>query len=125
MIGEEEVRGKPDLASLEGEGIGSGVEGDKGESRVEGKGTEPSPGNEVGSERNSGGVRGGSGSSWSSSSSLKWKTGCFAGFRFGREPRETKAPGPLSSVNVALQERVRLCITGLDEESGDEDNGVE
>lgn len=33
----------------------------------------------------------------------------WVGLRLGREPRETKAPGPSSSENVAPDERVRLC----------------
>jgi hypothetical protein len=35
------------------------------------------------------------------------------GFRLGREPRETKAPGPGSSEKDGPHERVRRCVRGL------------
>lgn len=38
------------------------------------------------------------------------------GLRFGRAPREEKAPGPLSSVKVAEHERVLRCIWGRGEQ---------
>ena len=63
-------------------------------------------------------------------SSLKWKTEAFArGFRLGKDPKETKAPGPLSSEKEAEQERDLLWREGLDtegDETGEEDGeGIE
>lgn len=124
-MGEEDVRGKGDLTP-------SGGVGERGESRAddEGKGTEPSPGYIAlgGSEINKPAGLGSPLCSSSAWSSFRWKTAFFArGFRFGRAPRDEKAPGPLSSEKVALQERVRRCIWGLDDEQGEpagEANGI-
>jgi hypothetical protein len=109
MIGEEAFLGIEDLKEFRGS------VGDRGESNAEedGNGTESWAG---GRERKRGGglfwERWGKSSLASSSwpcSSLKWNMAFFwGGLRLGREPRETKAPGPGSSEKEGPHERVRL-----------------
>ena len=111
IIGEEAFLGIGDLNANEESWDSMG---DKGESSDEedGNGTESWAG---GKERKRGGglfcERWGGESSLASSwscSSLKWNMGFFwVGLRLGREPRETKAPGPGSSEKEGPHERVR------------------
>jgi hypothetical protein len=111
MIGEEAFLGIGDLKTFRGS------VGDRGESNdeVDGNGTESWAG---GKERKREGrlfwVESSLASSCWSCSSLKWNMAFFCdGLRLGREPRETKAPGPCSSEKEEPHERVRLWERGL------------
>ena len=106
MIGEEAFLGIGDLITF----LGSAR--DKGESNDddEGNGTESWA---VGKERKGVArffcVEPSLASSCWSCSSLKWNMAFFwEGLRLGKEPRETKTPGPCSSEKEGPHERVRL-----------------
>jgi hypothetical protein len=142
MIGEEEFLGSGDLTASGGYW---GSIGDRGESKdvEDGNGTESWTG---GRERKREGWLfcweywtdpSFTSSCWSCSS-LKWNKAFFwVGLRLGREPRETKAPGPGSSEKEGPHERVRLwdrrglpgvvmvVVVGEDAGDVDEDEGTE